>query len=90
MKQLLRNENANKGALVGGEHLTGRTAGIYGTVSTDLTGDVSGLTGNATGIHGPADGISGDLNACELTDEDRERGVALSELCYWHDDPHRL
>ena len=38
-----------------------------------LRGDVSGLTGDVSGL-------TGDVNECEITAEDREKGVSISDL----------
>ena len=39
----------------------------------NLTGDVSWLTGNVSGLRG-------DVDKCEITSEDREKGVSISDL----------
>lgn len=45
-----------------------------------ITGNVSGITGDVSGITGNVSGIRGDLDACELTQEDRARGVNILDL----------
>ena len=52
---------------------------LYGDCS-DLKGDVSGLVGRVTGIYGGATGIAGDLDACEITYEERNKGVEIYKL----------
>ena len=39
-----------------------------------------GITGDLSGITGDLSDITGDIDACELTDEDKKRGVNVSEL----------
>lgn len=69
------------GKRVDGTHdrIWGNVFGISGDVS-GISGDVFGIRGNVTGIIGDATGISGDLGACNITDEDRKRGISISEL----------
>lgn len=54
---------------------------------TELTGDCSwligncsGLSGDCTELSGDCSGLSGDLDECEITDEDRVKGVDISDL----------
>ena len=42
-------------------------------IPNGITGDLSGITGNLSGIRG-------DLSDCEITDEDREKGIDLDDL----------
>ena len=53
--------------------LRGDVSGLTGEVSGLLRGDVSGLTGDVSGL-------TGDVNECEITAEDREKGVSISDL----------
>ena len=39
-----------------------------------------GITGNLTGIRGALTSITGNLSDCELTEEERKRGVSVEEL----------
>lgn len=55
------------------KELAGVHAGIIGTISPDLTGNVSGLRGDVSGI-------IGDLDACELTPKERKQGVEIRGL----------
>ena len=45
-----------------------------------VTGLHSGITGDLSGIRGDLSGISGNIDECELTDSEREKGVNISEL----------
>ena len=38
------------------------------------------VSGNLTGISGDLTGIRGDLDDCEISDEDRKKGIDISEL----------
>jgi len=63
------------------------SSGLYGNVS-ELYGDVSGLYGiissglygNVSGLSGDVSGLSGNLDACEITNEEREKGVDIKDL----------
>ena len=64
----------------------GYLSGVRGDLSNvrgDLSGvwgDLSNVRGDLSGVSGYLSGVWGDLDACELTDEDRERGVHIYEL----------
>lgn len=47
---------------------------------SELRGDCSGLRGDCTGLTGDLSGLTGDLGACEITDEDRKRGIDVRTL----------
>jgi hypothetical protein len=53
--------------------LRGNVSGLSGYVSPYLSGDVSGLSGDVTGLRGNVD-------ECDLTPEEREQGVAITDL----------
>ena len=53
-------------------YLTGNTDG--------LSGDVTMINGDATGIYGDASGCIGLLDSCNLSQEDREKGVCIDDL----------
>ena len=53
-----------------------RVEGIH----AELSGDVSHLSGDVTGLSGYVSGIYGDVDACEITNEERERGVDIKDL----------
>ena len=67
-------------------NISGNVSGIYGDVS-NISGNVGGIRGNVSaiydnvsGIYGDVSNISGNLDECELTDEDRARGIDISQL----------
>ena len=76
------------GVRIEGVHsdLRGNVSGLIGDVSnlsgyvSGLRGDVSGLSGYVSGLIGYVSGLRGDIDSCKLTDEDRARGVDVSEL----------
>ena len=39
-----------------------------------------GITGMHSGITGDLTGITGDLDTCEITDEERKKGINITEL----------
>ena len=80
-KKELRTYYIKDGVRTGGvpEGITGDLTYIRGNL-TDITGDLSGITGNLTGIRGDLSGIYGNLDNCEITQEDRDRGIDVSEL----------
>jgi hypothetical protein len=59
--------------------LTGMHDGIRGDV-TGIRGGVTDIRGDVSGLYGDVTGIRGDLDACELTDEDRDCGIDLHRL----------
>ena len=54
--------------------------GVYGKVSGGLHGDISWLHGDVSGLLGNCTGIRGEISDCELTDEEREKGVNIQDL----------
>ena len=84
-KELTKTENSlyyyQDGKRIEGVHkdIRGDVSGIYGNVS-DIRGDVSGIRGNVSGIRGNVSGIRGDIDNCEITEEDRKKGIDISEL----------
>ena len=60
--------------------ITGMHAGIKGSVSIFLSGDVSGLSGNVSGLSGDVSGLRGNVNECEITDSERKNGVKIEDL----------
>ena len=60
--------------------ITGMHAGIKGSVSIFLSGDVTGLSGNVNGLSGDVSGLSGNVNDCEITDSERKNGVKIEDL----------
>ena len=71
----------------------GDLTGVYGdltdvrgnltAVSGDLTGvygDLTAVSGDLTGVYGNLTSVSGDLTDCEITDEDRKKGIDINDL----------
>jgi hypothetical protein len=93
MKRCLEKSKPECFYFVDGERKAGVHSGISGNVSgisgnvTDIIGDVSGIIGdvsgiigNVTDIIGDVSGIIGDVDDCEITGEEREKGVVISDL----------
>ena len=59
--------------------LNGNCTGLYGDC-TSLNGNCSGLYGNCTGLSGNCTGLRGDLYECDITDEDRKKGIDIAVL----------
>ena len=38
------------------------------------------MIGNCTGLSGDCSGLRGDLYECDITDEDRKKGIDIAEL----------
>jgi len=57
----------------------GDSSGLWGDCS-GLWGDCSGLRGNCTGLLGNCSGVWGDLGDCEISDEDRVKGININDL----------
>jgi hypothetical protein len=72
----------NVSSLWGNVHpeLRGDATGLWGDVHPELRGDVSGLRGEVTGLWGDATGLWGNLDACGITDAEREAGVDVATL----------
>ena len=51
-----------------------------GSLPPELSGNVSGLRGNVSWLRGNVSGLSGNTDDCELTEEDRESGLDISDL----------
>ena len=62
-----------------GKKVAGPHADLRGDVS-DLSGDVSGLRGYVSGLSGYVSGLRGDVDAAEITDEERANGVDVADL----------
>ena len=45
-----------------------------------LRGNCSGLYGDCSGLSGDCSGLRGDLYECDITDEDRKKGIDIAEL----------
>ena len=48
--------------------------------NSEMIGDCTRLNGNCTGLSGDCSGLSGDLYECDITDEDRKKGIDIAEL----------
>ena len=59
--------------------LYGNCSGLYGGCSL-LSGDCSGLRGDCYGLYGNCSGLRGDLDDCEITKEDRKKGIDITDL----------
>jgi len=59
--------------------LNGNCTGLSGDC-TGLSGDCSGLYGNCTSLNGNCTGLRGDLYECDITDEDRKKGIDIAVL----------
>ena len=59
--------------------LNGNCTGLSGDC-TGLSGDCSGLYGNCTRLNGNCTGLRGDLYECDITDEDRKKGIDIAVL----------
>ena len=53
---------------------------LYGNISSGLRGNISELYGNISGLYGDCTDILGNIDSCELTDEEREEGVNIEDL----------
>ena len=49
-------------------------------ITNKIVGIHSSISGNVTGISGDVTGISGDVDECELTSENRKKGVKINDL----------
>jgi hypothetical protein len=71
---------------VDGEKIYGKPDGIRGDLSdisgdlSDIRGNLSGIRGNLSNIRGNLSNIRGDLDDCEISSEDRDKGIHISEL----------
>ena len=54
------------------ENIRGDISGIKGDISR-IRGDVSGISGNVSEV-------SGDIDLCEITKEDRQKGINIDDL----------
>ena len=61
--------------------LTRSQSSIYHYIDGKRTeGAPSTVRGDLSGISGDLSEISGDINDCEITDEDRKKGISVSDL----------
>jgi len=53
----------------------------YKTYPPYISGNISGgLSGNISGIRGCVDNIIGNLNDCNITEKEREKGIDIKDL----------
>lgn len=50
------------------------------TYPSKLTGNISDLTGNIGGLYGNCTDIQGDLDNCDITEEERKEGIDIRDL----------
>ena len=76
--ELFYYEDSNK---ILGPHpsLTGDCSRLRGDCS-ELIGNCSELSGYCSGLSGYCSGLCGDLDNCEITEEDRKAGVDIQSL----------
>ena len=60
-------------------NMRGNCSRLYGNCS-GLNGDCSGLKGDCSGLKGDCSGLYGNLKDCEITDEERIKGVDIKDL----------
>jgi len=53
---------------------------ITGIIHDGLRGNVTGLSGNVTGLRGNVSGLRGDVDYCDISDAERDAGVAVATL----------
>jgi len=59
--------------------ITGNLTDITGDL-TDITGNLTDITGNLTDITGDLTDITGNIDDCEITDEERKKGINITDL----------
>ena len=57
----------------------GDISGIYGDIS-NITGNITGISGDISGIYGDISNIAGDIDKCNISAEDREKGIHINNL----------
>ena len=62
-----------------GQRIDAPPDGLRGDLS-DVYGDLSGLRGNLSGVRGDLSDVCGDLDDCEITREDRAKGIDIKDL----------
>ena len=93
MKRLLQKSMTSFYHYTGGEMVYGAPSGIEGDLTgiegdltgvrgdlTGIGGDLTGVRGNLAGVRGNLTGVMGDLDACEITEEERQMGIDINEL----------
>jgi hypothetical protein len=68
------------------QNMIGDCSGIWGDCTglsgdcSELHGDCSKLIGNCSGIFGDCSGIRGNLDLCDITQDERKKGVHIHDL----------
>ena len=78
----VESESADTGVVAGtpeADGIMGDLTGVRGDL-TGVYGNLNGVRGDLTGIIGHLTGVRGNLDDCALTEDDRKRGVDISEL----------
>ena len=60
-------------------NMGGDCSGLRGDCSW-LRGECSGLYGECSGLRGECSGLRGNLDECEITAEDRKKGIDIKDL----------
>ena len=68
----VRHDGVHTGIRGDASNISGNVSGIYGDVS-DISGNVSDICGNVSDI-------CGDIDDCDITDNDRAKGVNITDL----------
>ena len=86
MKKALKRKKQVVSHVVNGLRVEGSHNGVSGNLSdvsgnlSDVSGNLSGVSGDLSGVSGNLSGVSGDLSDCEITEEERAKGVRISDL----------
>ena len=59
--------------------ISGDLSNISGNL-TGASGNLTGVHGDLTGIYGDLTGVHGNLDDCDITKEEREKGIDINEL----------
>ena len=78
-KNIKRKEGKNDKMSGDCSGLNGNCSGLRGSCSY-LSGDCSYLSGDCSGLEGNCSGLIGDLTDCEITNEDRYKGINIEDL----------
>jgi hypothetical protein len=84
-KELIRIKDelhhAIDGKIIDGKNnnMIGDCTGLRGDC-TELRGNCTGLSGDCTGLSGDCTGLSGDLNDCDISKEERKKGINIKDL----------
>ena len=78
-RQVLHHTKNSENVLGKNEHMTGNCSDLRGDCS-GLRGDCSDLRGNCSGLRGDCSGLWGDIDRCQLSVDDRNKGVSITNL----------